>query len=55
MKTSLEREAQGESSGEQPQPTAGAGGRNAVPPSSDLSDGKGVAAHRKGDVPAEAG
>ena len=41
MKTSLEREAQRESGEEQPQPTAGAAGRDAVPPpSSELSDVK---------------
>ena len=33
-----------------PQPIAGAAARNAVPPSSELSDGEGVA-----DVPTEAG
>ena len=57
--TSLEREAQGESGGKRPvQPTTGAVGRDAVPPSSELSDasdGDSVAARRGGDVPAEAG
>ena len=32
-----------------------AAGRPAVPPSSELSDGEGVAARREGDIPAEAG
>ena len=40
MKTSIERGAQGESGGVQSPPTEGAAGRAAVPPSSDLSDGK---------------
>ena len=44
MKNCLEREVQGETGGEQPQPTAGAAGRAAVPSSSELSDGEGVAA-----------
>ena len=44
MKTSIERRAQGESSGDQSPPTEGAAGRAAVPPSSELSDGEGVAA-----------
>ena len=55
VKTSIEREAQGESSGEQSPPTAGAAGRAAVPPSSELSDDEGVAARREGGVPVEAG
>ena len=46
MKTSIELEAQGESGGDQSPPTAGAAGRAAVPPSSELSDGEGVAACR---------
>ena len=44
-----------ESSGELPHPIDGAAGQNAVPPSSHLFDGDGVAARREGDVPAEAG
>ena len=54
IKTTIEREAQGASGGDQSPPTAGAAGRAAVPPSSDLSDGEGVAARRDG-IPAEAG
>ena len=54
MKTSIERRAQGESSGDQSPPTEGAAGRAAVP-SSELSEGEGVAARREGSVPAEAG
>ena len=46
MKTSIERGAQGESGGDQSPPTEGAAGRAAVPPSSELSDGEGVAARR---------
>ena len=55
MKTSLEREAQGESRGEQPPPTASAAGRAAVPSSPEVSDGEGEDARREGDVPAGAG
>ena len=55
MKTSLEREAQGGSVGDQLPPTAGAAERAAVAPSSELSDGEGVAARREGDIPAEVG
>ena len=55
MKTSIEREAQGEFSGDQSPPTAGAAGRAALPPSSGLSDGEGVAPRREGGIPAEAG
>ena len=57
MKTSIEREAQGESDGDQSPPTAGAAEKAAVPPSSssELSDGEGVAARREGGIPAEAG
>ena len=55
MKTSIEREAQGESGGDQLPPTTGAAGRAAVPPSSEFSDGEGVAARREGDIPVEAG
>ena len=51
----FERGAQGESGGEQSPPTKGATGRAAVPPSSELSDGEGVAARREGGIPAEAG
>ena len=36
-------------------PAAGAAGRNAVAPSSGLSDGDGVTVRREGDFPAEAG
>ena len=55
MKISLEREARGESGEEQPQPTAGSASRPAVPPSAELSDGKGVAPRRKSDSCVEAG
>ena len=57
MKTSVEREARRESSGEQPQTTASAAaGRAAVvSPSSGLSDGEGVVMRREGDVLAQAG
>ena len=55
MKTSIERGVQGESGGDQSQPTEGAAGRVAVPPSSELSVGEGVAARRERDIPAEAG
>ena len=54
IKTRLEGEAQGESGGDQSPSTAGAAGRAAVPPSSELSDGEGAAARREGDIPAEA-
>ena len=47
MKTSFEREAQEESGGDQSPPTAGAARRAPVPPSSELSDGEGVAARRR--------
>ena len=50
-----EGEAQGESGGHQSPPTAGAAWRAAVPPSSELSDGEGVAARREGGIPAKAG
>ena len=46
MKTSIERGAQGESGGDQSPPSEGAVGTVAVPPSSELSDGEGVAACR---------
>ena len=55
MKTSIRGEAQAESGGHQSPPTAGAAWRVAVPPSSELSDGDGVAARREGGIPAEAG
>ena len=56
MKTSIiQGEAQGESGGHQSPPAAGAVWRAAVPPSSELSDGEGVAARREGGIPAEAG
>ena len=55
IKTSIEPEAQGGPGGDQLPPTAGAAGRAAVPPSSELSDGEGVAARREGGIPAEAG
>ena len=55
IKTSIEREAQGESGGDQSSPTAGAAGRAPVPTSSELSDSEGVAARREGCIPAEAG
>ena len=44
MKTSIERGAQGESGGDHSPSTEGAAGRDAVPLSSELSDGEGVAA-----------
>ena len=52
--TSLEREAQGESGGDRSPPTAGAVGRAAVPPSSELSHGEGVATRWESGIPAEA-
>ena len=55
MKTGREREAQGESGGEQSPPTVGAAGSNAVPPSSHPFDGDGVAPRRENDVSPEAG
>ena len=55
IKTSIERGAQGESGGDQSPPTEGVTGRAVVPPSSELSDGEGVAARREGDIPADAG
>ena len=45
-KTSIERGAQRESCWNQSPPTEGVAGRAAVPPSSELSDGEGVAARR---------
>ena len=54
MKTRFERGAQGEPGGEQSPPTEGAARSAAVPPSSDFSDGEGVAARREGGIPAEA-
>ena len=55
MKTSIERGAQRKSGGHQSPPTGGATRRAAVPPSSELSDGEGVAARREGGIPAKAG
>ena len=58
MKTSIERGergAQGESGGDQSPPTEGVARRAAVPPSSELSDGEGVAGRREGGIPAEGG
>ena len=55
MTTSIERGVQGESGGDQSQPTEGAAGRVAVPPSSEFSVGEGVAARRERGIPAEAG
>ena len=55
MKTSIEHGVQGESGGDQSQPTEGAAGRVAVPPSSEFSVGEGVAARRERGIPAEAG
>ena len=55
MKTSIERGAHGESGGDQSPPTEGAAGRVAVPPSSELSDGEGVAARRADGIPADTG
>ena len=43
MKTIIECGAQGESGGDQSPPTEGAAGRAAVPTSSELFDGEGVA------------
>ena len=54
MKTSIERGVQGESDGGPSQPTEGAAGRVAVPPSSELSVGEGVASRRERGIPAEA-
>ena len=55
MKTSIEHEAQGESGGDQSPPIAGTEGRAAVPPSSELSNGEGVAARKEGGIPVEVG
>ena len=55
MKTSTERGAQEESGGDQSPLTEGAAGRAAVPPSSEVSDGEGVAARREGGISAEDG
>ena len=52
---SIHGEAQGESGGHQSPATAGAAWRAAVPPSSELSDGGGLAARREGNIPAKAG
>ena len=51
MKASIERGAQGESGGDQSPLTEGATGRAAVSPSSEISDGEGVAARREGGIP----
>ena len=55
MKTSIERGAPGESGGDLSPPTEGAAGRAAAPPSTELSDGEGVAARGEGGIPAESG
>ena len=55
MKTSIECDAQRESGGDQSPPTVGAAGRAAVSPSSEPSDGKGIATRRVGGILAEAG
>ena len=55
MKTSIERGTQRKSGGHQSPPTGGAAGRAAVPPSSELSDGEGVAVRREGGIAAETG
>ena len=55
MKTSIERGAQEESGGDQSPLTEGAAGRAAVPPSSEVSDGEGVAARKEGGIPVDAG
>ena len=54
MKTSIEREAQGESGGGKSPPTASTAEKAAVPPSSELSSREGIAARREGGIPAEA-
>ena len=54
-KTSIERGAQGEPLGDRSATTEGAAGTAAVSPSSDHSDGEGLAASREGGIPAEAG
>ena len=53
MKTIIERETQGEPDGDQLKPTDGAARTAAVLPSSELSDGEGVAARREGGIPAQ--
>ena len=55
MKTSIERGTQEESGGDQSPPTEGAAGWGAVPPSSEVSDGEGVAARKEGGIPVDAG
>ena len=56
MKTNIiEGGAQGQSGGHQSPPIAGAAWRTDVSPSSELSDGRGVAARREGNILAEAG
>ena len=54
MKTSIRREAQGESGWQQSPTTAGATWTADLQPSSELSDGGGVAARREGVIPEEA-
>ena len=54
VKTIIERETQGEPDGDQLKPTDGAARTAAVLPSSELSDGEGVAARREGGIPAQA-
>ena len=53
VKTIIERETQGEPDGDQLKPTDGAARTAAVLPSSELSDGEGVAARREGGIPAQ--
>ena len=55
MNTSMRARGARVSGGELSPPTEGAAGRAAVPPSSDFSDGEGVAARREGGIPVEAG
>ena len=53
--TGIRARAQGESGGEQSPPTESAAGRAAVPPSSEPSDGEGLAERSEGGIPVEAG
>ena len=53
IKTSIERGAQRDPGGDQSPPTKGVARRADVPPSSECSDGQGVAERREGGVPAE--
>ena len=55
MKTSIEGEAPRESGAYQSPPTVGLAEKAAVPPSSEVSGGEGVAASREGGIPAKAG